>query len=268
MATSPPPLSTEAPPAARLPEERRQLILEQLALQGRILSADLCRMLQVSEDTIRRDLRDLDEAGLLRRVHGGALPRPRAPGSRGGSDSGPPQAAKQAVARVASGLIRPGQVVLMDGGSTLLEVARSLPPELRATIITPSPQVALALGEYAGLEVHLVGGRMHPGALTAVGAETVDALRQVRADLCLLGVCSLHPEVGITTTYAEEATTKRAMLDSAAETVAVLTADKLGTLSSFVVAPASRLGTLVTEASGTEARLQPFHKLQLRILTA
>jgi DeoR/GlpR family transcriptional regulator of sugar metabolism len=128
--------------------------------------------------------------------------------------------------------------------------------------------VAVALADYSGLEVHLVGGRLHPGALTLVGADTVEALRRVRADLCLLGVCSLHAETGISTAYAEEATTKRAMIDSATETVAVLTADKLGTVSPFVVAPASRLTTLVTEASSSEALLAPFHKLQLRILTA
>ncbi|WP_257461679.1 DeoR/GlpR family DNA-binding transcription regulator [Archangium lipolyticum] len=260
-----PPVVPEAPAPVLLPDERRRLILEQLGLRGRVLATDLCRMLQVSEDTIRRDLRDLDEAGLLKRVHGGALPITQ--GSVGRA-FGTPQPAKQAVARVAAGLIRPGQVVFIDGGTTLLEVTRALPADLRATIITPSPPVAVALADYSGLEVHLVGGRLHPGALTLVGADTVEALRRVRADLCLLGVCSLHPETGISTAYAEEATIKRAMIESAAETAAVLTADKLGTVSPFVVAPASRLTTLVTEASGTEALLAPFHKLQLRILTA
>jgi DeoR/GlpR family transcriptional regulator of sugar metabolism len=261
------PAASPPPPSALLPEERKRLILEHLAARGRVFAADLCRLLQVSEDTVRRDLRDLDEAGLLRRVHGGALPRARAPVGLA-QEAGASQAAKRAVASVAAGLLRRGQVVLMDGGSTLLEVARALPVDLHATVITPSPQVALVLAEYAGLEVHLLGGRLHPGALTTVGAETVEALRRVRADLCLLGVCSLHPEVGITTAYAEEATTKRAMIDSAAETVAVLTADKLGALSPFVVAPASRLAALVTESAGTEASLAPFRKLALRLLTS
>ncbi|PTL83641.1 DeoR/GlpR family DNA-binding transcription regulator [Vitiosangium sp. GDMCC 1.1324] len=261
MSTQPP----EAPAGVLLPEERRRIILEQLGLRGRVLATDLCRMLQVSEDTIRRDLKELDEAGLLKRVHGGALPMTQ--GSVGRA-FGAPQPAKQAVARVAAGLIRPGQVVFLDGGTTLLEVTRSLPPDLRATVITPSPAVAVALADYAGIEVHLVGGRMHPGSLTLVGAETVEAIRRVRADLCLLGVCSLHSEVGITNVYAEEASTKRAMIESASETAAVLTADKLGAVSPFVVAPASRLTTLVTEAIATEAQLAPFHKLQLRILTA
>lgn len=249
-----------------LPEERRRLVLEQLLTEGRVFAADLCRILRVSEDTVRRDLRELDEAGLLRRVHGGALPRTQAPLSHP-ARAELQQPAKQALAQVAAELIRSGQVLFIDGGTTTLEVARALPRELRATVITVSPHVALALAEHPAIEVRLVGGRLHPEALTVVGAETVEALRQVRADLCLLGVCSLHLEAGITTTHAEEAVTKRAMIQGAAETVAVVTADKLGTLSPFVVAPVERLATLVTEAEAPEPALAPFRKLPLRILT-
>ncbi|MDY7230166.1 DeoR/GlpR family DNA-binding transcription regulator [Hyalangium rubrum] len=253
--------------SALLPEERRRLILERLSTQGRVFAADLCGLLRVSEDTVRRDLRELDEAGLLRRVHGGALPRIQMSPSHQ-ARVGLHQSEKQALAEVAAGLVQPGQVLFIDGGTTTLEVARHLPKDLRATVVTVSPPVALALAEYPGLEVRLVGGRLHPEALTVVGAETVEALRQVRADLCLMGVCSLHIDGGITASYAEEAATKRVMVQNAAETVAVFTADKLGTLSPFVVAPAERLGTLVTEARTPESVLAPFRKLNLRILTA
>jgi DeoR/GlpR family transcriptional regulator of sugar metabolism len=263
-------MTTQLPdnaPDALLPEERRRLILERLTTEGRVFAADLCRLLRVSEDTVRRDLRELDEAGLLRRVHGGALPRAHTQLShRARAELHQP--AKHALAQVAAGLIQSGQVLFIDGGTTTLEVARCLPRELRATVITVSPPVALALAEHPGIEVRLVGGRLHPEALTVVGADTVEALRQVRADLCVLGVCSLHSEGGITASHAEEAATKRAMIHHAAETVAVLTADKLGTLSPFVVAPAERVATLVTEARASEATLSPFRKLNLRILTA
>ncbi|WP_224367601.1 DeoR/GlpR family DNA-binding transcription regulator [Hyalangium versicolor] len=252
---------------ALLPEERRRLILERLTTEGRVFAADLCRLLRVSEDTVRRDLRELDEAGQLRRVHGGALPRAHAALSHKAREE-IHQPEKHALAQVAAGLVRSGQVLFIDGGTTTLEVARALPRDLRATVITVSPPVALALAGYPGIEVRLVGGRLHPEALTLVGAETVEALRQVRADLCLLGVCSLHVEAGITASYAEEAAVKRALIQSAAETVAVATADKLGTLSPFVVAPVERLATLVTEATTPEATLAPFHKLSLRVMTA
>jgi DeoR/GlpR family transcriptional regulator of sugar metabolism len=249
-----------------LPEERKRAILEQLSTEGRVSAADLCRVLRVSEDTIRRDLRDLDEAGLLRRVHGGALPRAQTTLAYTARTQ-LQQPAKQALAKVAADMVRPGQVLFIDGGTTTLEIARSLPRELRATVITVSPPVALALGEHTGIEVHLLGGRLHREAMTTVGAETVEAVRQVRADLCLLGVCSIHGEAGITTPHAEEAAIKRAMIQASAETMAVATADKLGTVSSFVVAPTERLATLVTEATVAEAVLAPFHKLKLRVVT-
>jgi len=252
--------------SSHLPEERRRIILERLATEGRVFAADLCGMLRVSEDTVRRDLRELDEAGLLRRVHGGALPRAQAPLNHQ-ARAEVQQSEKQALARIAAGLVRSDQVLFIDGGTTLLEVARCLPWELRATVVTVSPPVALALAEHPGLEVRLVGGRMHPQALTTVGAETVEALRQVRADLCLLGVCGLHIEAGITAFHAEEAIVKRTMIQGAAETVAVVTADKLGTLAPFVVAPVQRLAALVTEAPASESVLAPFRKLNLRVLT-
>jgi DeoR/GlpR family transcriptional regulator of sugar metabolism len=253
-------------PSALLPEERKRAILEQLATEGRVSAADLCRILRVSEDTVRRDLRDLDEAGLLRRVHGGAHPRAQATLAYAARTQ-VQQPAKQALAKVAADLVRPGQVIFIDGGTTTLEIARCLPRELRATVLTVSPPVAMALGEHTGIEVHLLGGRLHREAMTTVGAETVEAVRQVRADLCLLGVCSLHGEAGITTPHAEEVAIKRAMLQRSADTVAVTAADKLGTVSSFVVAPAERLATLVTESSVPEAVLAPFHKLKLRVVT-
>ncbi|MET0404600.1 MAG: DeoR/GlpR family DNA-binding transcription regulator [Cystobacter sp.] len=256
----------EQDPPVILPEERRRIILEKVATEGRVLAADLCRILRVSEDTVRRDLRDLDEAGLLRRVHGGALPRAQVSLAHG-ARTGLQQGAKQALARVAAGLVRPGQVIFIDGGTTTLEVARALPRELRATVLTVSPPVALALAEHPGIEVHLPGGRLHPESLTLVGAHTVEALRQVRADLCLLGVCSLHAEVGITNAHAEEAIVKRTLIQNAAETVAVVTADKLGSVSPFEVAPVTRLATLITEASTPEALRAPFLQLNIQVLT-
>ena len=256
----------ENEPAVLLPEERRRRILEKLAAEGRVFAADLCRFLRVSEDTIRRDLKDLDEAGRLRKVHGGALARAQEAQAHGERERVNPEQ-KRALAQVAAARVRPGQVLLLDGGTTLLEVARALPRELRATVLTVSPLVSLALAEHPGLEVHLLGGRLHPRALTTVGAQTLETLSRVRADLCLLGVCGLHAEAGITSAFAEEAVIKRTMIQNAAETVAVVTADKLGTVSPFGVAPAARLAALVTEAAVPEAARAPFLQLHIQVLT-
>ena len=125
-----------------LAEERRHAILERLRSDGKVVAAELSSSLAVSPDTVRRDLRELADAGLLRRVHGGALPP--AVGARAYADRRTHAAgAKAAIAEATSRLLRSGQVILLDSGTTTLEVARRLPPELEATVITNSPPIAV-----------------------------------------------------------------------------------------------------------------------------
>src|SRR6266487_3384876 len=142
-----------------LTEERRQLILERLSREGKVVAAELSASLAVSPDTVRRDLQELAEAGLLRRVHGGALPP--AVGARPYAvRSGQAPAAKAAIARATARLLRDGQVVILDSGTTTLEVARHLPPELRATVVTNSPPIAVELAEHPSVDVTVLGGRL------------------------------------------------------------------------------------------------------------
>src|SRR5436309_703239 len=211
-----------------LTEERRRSIVQTLQRDGKVLATELSKSLHVSEDTIRRDLRELAAAGVLQRVHGGALLRSPVTGGftvRQQQDTG----AKAAIARAAVRFIRPDQVIILDGGTTPLQVAQHLPPDLRATVITHSPPVALTLAEHPTVEVILIGGKLYKHELVAVGAATVEAFGHIRADLCFLGIGSIHPEVGISTFDLEEAAVKRAMIASAAEVVAITPAEKLGT---------------------------------------
>jgi DeoR/GlpR family transcriptional regulator of sugar metabolism len=250
-----------------LTAERRSLILDRLRRQGRVLAADLSAELDVSADTIRRDLRELDEAGLIRRVHGGALPplgdaAPFAIRSRRALE------AKASIARRAAALVEDGQLVGLDGGTTTLELARALPPDLRATIVTTSPPIALALADRPGLTVTLIGGTLRPGLLVTVGPEAVAALQLIRADVMFLGVCGLHPEIGITTEDLEERHVKAAMIDGAAEVVALADHDKLGTAMSVVVAPLTAVTQLVTDADASEPALGPYRACGIEVLTA
>ena len=250
-----------------LTEERRQAILERLQSDGKVVAAELSSSLAVSPDTVRRDLHELAGAGLLRRVHGGALPpavgarpyavrREQAPG------------AKVAIARATSRLLRDGQVILLDAGTTTLEVARHLPPELRATVITNSPPIAVELAEHPGVDVTVLGGVLDKDARALVGAATIEALRAVRADVLVLGICSLHPEVGITVNDLEESYVKRAMIANAAEVVAVSAGDKLGSAAPYVVGPLSELTHLVTERSCAAGQLAPYRALGVEIVLA
>ena len=120
-------------------------------------------------------------------------------------------------------------MLLLDGGTTALELARRLPADRDCTVLTNSPPVAVALAAHPRAEVVLIGGRLLKDAQVTVGATAVDALRQVRADACVLGICSLHPELGVTVTDHDEAHVKRAMVEASAEVIALATADKLRT---------------------------------------
>ncbi len=229
-----------------LTAERRQHILATLRRDGKVLASELSAALGVSEDTIRRDLRELAEADLLQRVHGGALPRSPAAASFAARQAQAP-AAKQAIARAAAQLVRDGQVIILDGGTTTLQVAQRLPVDLRATVVTNSPPIAIALAEHPQVEVVIVGGRLYKHSLVAIGAGTVETLRAIRADICMLGVCSLHPQDGISVPDLEEALVKRAMIAGAAEVVALASAEKLGTAAPYIVGPISDLTHIVTE---------------------
>jgi DeoR/GlpR family transcriptional regulator of sugar metabolism len=248
-----------------LTAERRQAILGRLERDGKVVASELVLALGVSEDTVRRDLRDLAEQGLLQRVHGGALPAAQPTGSfaRRLEIS---RAAKVALADAALPLLDGARVIVLDGGTTSLALARALPSSYDGTVVTNSPPIATALAGHPQVEVVLVGGRLLKEAQVAVGAAAVDALRFVRADVCVLGICSLHPEVGVTTLDHEEASVKRAMVASAGEVIALATADKLRTASPWVVSSLTDVDHLVTDGDAELTR--PFAAAGIDVVVA
>jgi DeoR/GlpR family transcriptional regulator of sugar metabolism len=251
-------------PATLLKEERHALLLQILNREGKLLASELSERLNVSEDTIRRDLREMARGQQLQRVHGGALPRnpapPYATRTRQATE------AKNAIAEAAARLVQDGQLVLMDGGSTTLQLALSLAPQLRATIITNSPPIAVALAAHSRVETILLGGRLNKQEQVTMGPSTLDELRSYRADLCFLGVCSLHPEAGIGVPEVEEAQIKRAMIARSAEVAALVIASKLGTTSPYIVAPASSLTYLVTDCAADPSALDSYRVLGVTVI--
>ena len=248
-----------------LTAERQQHILATLQRQGKVVASELSAALDVSEDTIRRDLRKLAEAGLLQRVHGGALPSSPAAASYSARQAQSPSA-KAAIAQAAAQLVNKGQVIILDGGTTTLQVAQRLPTDLQATVVTNSPPIAVALANHPQIEVLMIGGRLDKASLVSIGAVTIEGFRTIRADLCMLGICSLHPEVGITVPDLEEAYVKRAMIASAAEVVALASAEKLGTATTYTVGPLTELTHLVTEPSVSDELLEPYRALGITIV--
>lgn len=245
-----------------LKEERHRRLLELLRAEGRLVAAELPARLGVSGHTVRRDLEELAEAGTLQRVHGGAVPRsPVAPTYAGREEQS--VAGKQAVARAAAGLLEAGQVAIVDGGTTALALADLLLP---ATYVTHSPLVAAALARRGAPDVVLVGGTVDPRAMVAVGSQTLRAYERITADVCFLGVWSLHPEAGITGRYREEAELRALLVERADRVVGLTTRDKLGTVSAFASAPASALTHLATEPDTPEELLSPYRELGIAIV--
>jgi DeoR/GlpR family transcriptional regulator of sugar metabolism len=227
--------------------ERRELLLARLAADGKVLAKDVAAALGVSEDSIRRDLRDLAAAGLCQRVYGGALPVSPAVAdyaSRGSIAA----AAKDRVAVAAARLVRPGSTVILDGGTTTLAVTRALPRDLAATVVTHSPTVAAALLDHHGIEVFLLGGRLFRHSAVTCGSAAAEAAQAISADVFLLGVTGVHPEAGLTTGDAEEAAMKRTLARRAADTYVLASAEKLGAASRFSVLPFGDVAGIITDA--------------------
>lgn len=250
-----------------LTAERRRSIMQTLQREGKVHATELSKTLHVSEDTIRRDLRELASAGMLQRVHGGALPRSPVTASFTERQQQPSKA-KAAIALAAIKLIRQDQVIIFDGGTTPLQVAQHLPRDLRATVITHSPPIALALAEYPGIEVITIGGRLDKHQLVGYGAVTIEAYRNIRADLCFLGVGGLHPDIGISTFDLEESYVKRAMIASAAEVVALASGEKLGTAVPYIAGALTDLTHLVTERSVPDEVLAPYRAQGITVIRA
>lgn len=242
-----------------LTRQRQQHILDALRRDGQVVAKALSESLGLSEDTIRRDLRELAAQGRLQRVHGGALPVAPAEADFAGRQRLAPQE-KVAIGRAAAAMVQPGQVVFVDGGTTAVQLARHLPPALRATVVTHSPSVAVELVEHPGVEVVLIGGRLFKHSVVAVGAAAVEAIARIHADLYFMGVTGVHAQAGLSTADMEEAAVKRALMAAAGDTVVMASSEKLGAASPYVIAPLDAAATVLVAPEAPQAALAPLRK--------
>jgi DeoR/GlpR family transcriptional regulator of sugar metabolism len=241
-----------------LTRQRKSLILARLKSDGQIVAKDLARETALSEDTIRRDLRELAAEGLLQRVHGGALPASPALADFAARQS-IATAGKIAIGRVAASMVRSGQFVFLDGGTTNAQIARHFPIELKATVVTHSPSVALELINHSNITVEIIGGRLFKHSMVTVGIAAIDAIRKIRPDVYFMGVTGIHEDYGFTTGDAEEAAIKRTICELAAETIVLASSEKLGAVSPCFVTSLSEVSTVVANGpipSKLESRLR------------
>ena len=250
-----------------LTSQRKQYILDVLQRDGQVIAKQLSAELDLSEDTIRRDLREMAQEGLLQRVHGGALPAsPAVVDFAGREDIN--FDSKMAIGRAAANIVKSGQVVMLDGGTTAVQVARHFPRTLTATVITHSPNIALELVNHPNIDVILIGGRLFKHSIVSVGAAAIEAIHRVRADIYFMGVTGIHPEAGLSTGDLEEAYVKHALCQQAADTYVMASREKLGAASQYIVAALSDVSGLIVEHDLPDDLLAPYRALGLSIIRA
>jgi DeoR/GlpR family transcriptional regulator of sugar metabolism len=250
-----------------LPAQRKAFILDRLRSAGQVMAKDLAAELGVTEDSVRRDLRELAADGLCQRVYGGALPVSPAIVDYAARRSVAVEN-KARVARRAVALIQPGSTVILDGGTTTLAIAHALPADLRATVVTHSPTVAAALVEHPTVAVFVLGGVLFKHSAVTCGAAAVEAAQAVNADLFFLGVTGVHAEAGLTTGDADEAAMKRALSRRAADTYVLGSAEKIGAASPFTVVGLADVAGIITDAPATDPTLARLARDGVAILSA
>lgn len=247
-----------------LTSERKALILERIRRDGRLVAKIFAEELALSEDTVRRDLREMAADGLLTRVHGGAMPiQPDLPdfSTRRGVASGD----KQKLGARAAAMIKPGQIVFLDGGTTNAEIARALPRTFAFTVVTHSPTIAGELEHHPTAEVVLIGGRLYKHSMVAVGAIASAAIAAIRPDIFFLGVTAIHPRHGFSTGDFEEAAIKRQIATQAGETWVLATQQKLDAASPVTIIPLEAATGVITPAGIGQEHIDMLEAVGLKV---
>ncbi len=247
-----------------LKKERQAFIEHHLNLHNRILVGDLSDNMNVSEDTIRRDLQELAEANKLIKVHGGALSKSFHNSFNTANVYSIDN--KKIIAQKAAALIQDGMFVLTSGGTTIIEMAKALPQNLHATFITGSIPAALEYMHHPHIEIILIGDKLSKSSQITVGGEAISKIKGIRADVCLLGINALHPTEGLTDNDWEIVQVKKAMIESSTKVVALSISEKTNATQRIKICDAMAINTLVTELEASSCALDAYKKMGIEIL--
>lgn len=246
-----------------LKKERHSHIIKQINLHNKVLSSDLAIELNVSEDTIRRDLNEMDESGQIVKVHGGALSRsyhyPFQQNNIYAAD------AKMIIAKKAINLIKDGMVVLTGGGTTIIEMVRMLPLHLSATIFTISPPVALQLADHPLIDVILIGGEFSKDSQVCTGTQVVSYLNEIKFDICFLGTNGISLADGVTDSDFDIVQIKKAMIRASKRLVIMCIAEKLNSVQRMRVCELQQISSLITDLDHTDDILQAYRQQNLQL---
>lgn len=247
-----------------LKKERQTFILHQVNLHNKVLSTTLSSEMNVSEDTIRRDLQELADEGRLVKVHGGAL-------SCSFQNMLPAEEVyaldrKRIIAHKAISLIQDGMFVYTSGGTTIIELAKLLPHGLKATFLSGSVPALFEYMKHPGLDIIIIGDRLSKNSRISVGGDAIQQIKQFRADLCILGINAIDAEAGITDNDLEVVQIKRAMIESAKKVVCVTIQEKLNTIQPIQICSPSCIDLLITEEDPDTDIFKPYKEAGISIL--
>jgi len=229
--------------------ERHQAILDTAREWGRVEVAGLARDLAVTPETVRRDLTALERRGVLRRVHGGAIPVERLTAELGVHDRETHAAdEKERIARAALDELPDGGSIILDAGTTTVRLAELLPLDRELTVVTHSIPVASALVDRPNITLHVLGGIVRVRTLAAVGEWTKSQVSEVFADVAFMGTNGLSVERGLTTPDLAEAAVKRALITAARRVVVLADHTKFGREDFARVASLSAVDTVITDS--------------------
>jgi DeoR/GlpR family transcriptional regulator of sugar metabolism len=249
-----------------LKKERQAYILHQVNLHNKVLSSLLSHEIRVSEDTIRRDLQELSGEGKLIKVHGGALSHSFNEVTYSGSLSVYSQDQKKVIGEKAAALIKDGMFVLTSGGTTIIEMARALPPDLRATFMSGSIPAILEYMQHPSIEVVMIGDRVSKNAKITIGAEAIAKIKNINADICFLGINAIDIKRGTTENDWEIAQLKKVMIDSSQKVVCCTISEKINTLQPIHICNIAEIDILITELPPDAPILRPYVDAGIQVL--
>jgi DeoR/GlpR family transcriptional regulator of sugar metabolism len=248
-----------------LKKERQAFILHQVNLHNKVLSSSLSQEMNVSEDTIRRDLQELADLGSLIKVHGGAL-------SRSFNNHYLPENEiysfdkKRSIATKAIDLIQDGMFVLTSGGTTIIELARALSPNLKATFISGSIPVVMEYMKHPNIDVIVIGDKVSKSSKITVGGDAIEKIKQIRADLCILGINAIDADHGVTDNDWDVVQLKKAMIESSKKVICLTITEKINTSQPIQVCPLDKIDILITESDPTDRIFEPYKNKGIKVL--
>ncbi len=248
-----------------LKAERKEAILKQVELHNRVLLADLAETLDVSIDTARRDVKELDMDGKLRKVHGGAV-------SLGFNSLVARNVnvfaleEKMVIAQKALELVREGSVIFIDGGTTCMEFTRMLPLDVSLTCFTFSIPVAHILMTKPNIETIFIGGKIDPEAQITIGLETARQFSEIQVDFSFIGTGYVDPVHGLTDLSWDVVQIKKAVINASKKSVLLCISQKLNSHHRYKTCDLSAIHTMITELDPSHNRLNLFRDPELKIL--